>query len=53
MFDNYDDGNGNFDVETPADREHWQQEKYLRRKEEDRESMDRQEFEDKYNRSPY
>lgn len=53
MFDSYDDGNDNYDVETPADREHWRQEEYRRRRQEDKEYMSDEEFNDKYNRPPY
>ena len=53
MFDSYDDSNGNYDVETSADREHWRQEEYRRHRQEDKESMSDDEYNEKYNRSPY
>jgi hypothetical protein len=53
MFDSYDDGHDTYDVETPADREHWRQEEYRRRRQEDKEYMSDEEFNDKYDRCPY
>ncbi len=49
----YDDGNGNYDVVTAADLERWQDEEYQRRRQQDKESLSEEEFNEKYNRCPY